>query len=210
MKKVFSIISVIVFASFFSSCLEQCEIDDTADITIQNNTEKSLWFDVREFSYTTNEVRSISAGSSTKYTVPSGSVSIFASETSSTSGFVNVGSITLLQCSEDSFVTATQSCALFDKTDIKVINNAGFTIRIDVWLTGVGFLGEHYVGHGQSYTYQNVSASNAEFWAHNGSYWTWSDQTYNLTACQEFTFTWGSAKLEAAIPADKDLYRPIQ
>jgi hypothetical protein len=92
---------------------------------------------------------------------------------------------TFLSCSDD-----IKDCEKKNTTHIEVVNASGSAITVKVWIENVGFTEEQQVVNGASYVFYNVSATSAELWIDMGTHWYWSD-TYILTACEMFTFTWG-------------------
>lgn len=205
MKKLVSIIAMLTIVAFFNSCKEKCEKDKTGDITVTNNTETTLWFDVTDDTGNTNENRQLATGSSTTYTMSPGSIIIWASFTNNNSEFINIEDMELLQCATENYATEPETCSIFYLTNVMVVNNTGVTRTVKVEVTDFNYLGEQIeyfldeqtIVNGASYTYTNVPAISAVFWIKDGSDWYYIDSSYTLNACQLFTFTWDASKINA-------------
>ncbi len=195
MRKLFVVFFAVAVAASFTSCKEQCEKDNTGEITVENKTERALWFDVRSGS-STNEIKKIEAGSSATYTMTPATLKVVASLDNEE--FIEIGTKTLAQCGKETFTTGTQACSIFEVTDVTVNNNTGYSGTIDVYVYGgVGYLGEVYLSNGQSHTYTDVpiGSGSIDFEITIAGTWFWSN-IYSFSACTPFTFTWNAKKLD--------------
>lgn len=208
MKKLLIFIVTAALAFSFTSCLEECEKNKTGDITVTNNTNADLWFDVTGDDGMTTENRMLKSGEYTTYTISAGTAKIWASFTSLNDEFQLVDTRSLVQCDNISYVTPSQTCALFQYTDITVKNETGYGLYFDVWIydethTDDGYyLGEEYIADGSEYTYYDVYIGDgwANFEYYVNDTWYMTDKDYEINACTPFTFKWTSEKsIEAKV-----------
>lgn len=202
MKKQLIFIVTAALAFSFTSCTEECEKNKTGDVTVTNNTNVDLWFDVTGDDGMTTENRMLKSGGNTTYTISAGTVKIWASFSSLNDDFQMVDTRSLGQCDNISYVTPSQTCALFQYTDITVKNETGYGLYFDVWIydethTDDGYyLGEVFIETGEQYTYANVAVgdgwANFEYYANDT--WYMTDNDYEINACTPFTFTWTAEK----------------
>ena len=134
MKKLLIFIVTAALAISFTSCTEECEKNKTADVIITNNTNVDLWFDVTGDDGMTTENRMLKSGENTTYTISAGTAKIWASFTNVNDDFQLVDTRSLVQCDNISYVTPSQTCALFQYTDITVKNETGYGLYFDVWI----------------------------------------------------------------------------
>ncbi len=212
MKKLFSILVVAVVVFSFSSCTEDCEKNNTGEVEIYNRTETNLYFDVTGSNEATYEQREVVAASSTRYKeVPAGEIKILGSFTNEKKDFIVLDNRILKQCGSESYTTATESCQLFNVSDITVNNYDDYPWVIDVFVStdahGNGFyLGEKHLASGQNHTYKNVDvgfgliAFGIYLGAGIGWYW---DGWYVFKVCEPVTYTWTYKKSDGVASADK-------
>ncbi len=212
MKKLFSIVVVVVVAFSFASCTEDCEKNNTGEVEIYNRTEANLYFDVTGTNEVTFEQREVAAASSTRYkAIPAGEIKILGSFTNVKKDFVVLDNRILKQCGSESYTTVTESCQLFKVSDITVNNYDDYPWVIDVFVTtnahGDGFyLGEKYLTSGQSHTYKNVDvgfgliALGINLGGGIGWYW---DGWYIFEVCKPFTYTWTYKKSAGVASVEK-------
>lgn len=193
-----------------TSCLEQCEIDKAGEVTITNDTGVNLWFDVTGEDGSTNENRLVAAGASTTYTMPEGTVKVWASLTSNNEDFWLVNTQSLAKCGMVTFQTPTQLCALFNVTTVEMVNNTGYLIYVDI-RQGEYFYGETFLSYNESVTYQNVWAGAtidigiripgvADAW-----YW----DTKTITSCTPASWTWNYESAKELMMKSQGVEEPI-
>jgi ribosomal protein L37E len=188
MKNLFLSFLTVALIPFFS-CKEKCEKENTSDITITNNTKTSLWFDVTNSGGRIYDIRQVPSGTSTKYTIPPKDVIVWGSYNSNRANFIPLDSMTLIQCGSESYATESQSCAIFNLTNVTMVNKTGRLITINVFVLGYdSFLGEHYLGNGESFTYFNVPATAVYFWIKFSTSWYSTTSYFPLNTCKLFTF----------------------
>lgn len=75
-----------------------------------------------------------------------------------------------------------------------VKNNTSTRIVVDVTEGSSEYNNERWVSIGNSTTYNKVNAGNITIWAsRSGDQHTWYKDSYNLSACEEYTYTWYDA-----------------
>lgn len=182
--------------------IEQCDINQTGQVIIANKTGEDLWFDVTGDDGMTTENRMLKSGEYTTYTISAGTAKIWASYTNINDDFQLVETSDLAQCDILNYVTPSQTCALFQYTDITVKNETGYGLYFDVWIydethTDDGYyLGEVFIETGEQYTYANIAIGDgwANFEYYVNDTWYMTDDDYEINACTPFTFTWTSEK----------------
>ena len=187
--------------------MEECEKNKTGDVIITNNTNETIWFDVTAEDGVTTENRSLTSGASTTYTVAAGTIKIWASFTNVNDDFQLIETRNLVQCETIDYQSPSQSCGLFQFTDITVVNNVGVGLYFDVWIydetqTDEGYyLGEQYISNGSEYTYYDVNIGDgwANFEYQYNDTWYASNDDYEINACTPFTFTWNAKKSDEKV-----------
>lgn len=207
MKKLLIFLVAASLAFSFTSCMEECEKDKTADVIITNNTGEDLWFDVTGDDNQTTENRFIQKGASSTYTIPAGNVKVWASHVNDNNEFFLIESKTLAQCETDNY-SAPQLCTIFpNTTHITIKNQIGIDTEFDVWIydenetSGGFYLGEVLIASGEQYTYANIPIgdgwANFEF-LYEGD-WYASTDDYEINACTPFEFTWNAKKSDEKV-----------
>ena len=159
MKKITTVLVIISMVISFFACKEQCEKDNTGELTIVNKTERAIWFDVTEGS-STNENRLVQSGAKTTYTMPNTKVKIWASHTNVDSMFFMVKTQVVARCEEIVYETSAQACKLTQSIDtVTITNNTGFdgVINLQVQNGYPEFQGEVTLANGASHSYYNVN-----------------------------------------------------
>ena len=208
MRKLFLFAAALVMASIYSCEIappevKECEENNTGDVTITNNTDMSLYFDVTGEDGNTTENRLIESGKSTTYTIPAGTVKIWASRTNENDDFVLVNTQYLAQCDEIDYQSPSETCELFNVTDVKIINNTGEIIWVDIKQGDYSY-GKimMYINDHDYYFDVDVSEKISIGATFNDNDWKWhSDVT--LTACRQLNFTWNANKFQEAKEASK-------
>ncbi len=157
MKKIVSMLVFVVLILGLNSCKEQCEKDNTGEITIVNNSEQALWFDVTEGS-STNENRLVEAGATTTYTMPNIKVKVWASFTNEDAKFVKLKEMGVARCEEVKYNTFSKACLFMQSVDtITIVNNTGQSAQFNLWVNGgPGFQGEVSLSSAQTHSWRNV------------------------------------------------------
>lgn len=204
MKKLLIFLVATSLAFSMTSCMEECEKNKTGDVTVTNNTDETLWFDVTGDDGATTENRSLTPGASTTYSVPAGTIKVWASYNNVNDEFQLVETKTLTQCETITYQTPSQACELFNITDITVVNNVGIELSFDVWIydenmeDGGYYLGEQVIPADHQYTYLDVwigdGWANFEYLNPGDDTWYASNDDYEVNACTPFTFTWNAGK----------------
>jgi hypothetical protein len=79
---------------------------------------------------------------------------------------------------------------------VKIYNNLGITIRVDIWsayIPGDGFLGERTISDGSSTLYDNVPAGSIEIWEEDANS-AWGYWTESVSECETVEFEIYSVK----------------
>jgi hypothetical protein len=204
MKKLVS--SIVIVAALFclNSCKELCEKNNTGDLTIFNNTSIPVVFDI-EASGATFDYRTVPAGGSTTYTIPSGYVTVNAAMNTS-SDFYEVAYIKLARCAEETYSSPTQICSMFDLTQVTIINNTSWNLYFKLWISGVGDLNQVFIYSGSSYTYTNVPVGNGSATCdvyYEGS-WLWGN-FFTVEVCGTHSCEWEDKKVIEVSESQQEL-----
>jgi len=73
---------------------------------------------------------------------------------------------------------------------VKIYNNLGITITVDIWsasIPGDGFLGERTISDGSSTLYDNVPAGSIEIWEEDANS-PWGYWTESVNECETIEF----------------------
>jgi hypothetical protein len=197
MKKLLMLfVAVSVMASFTSCKEDACKTNNTGDVIVTNNTSETLWFDVTGDDGLTTENRSLAPGSSTTYTITAGNAKIWASYTNNNADFMLVHIQSLAQCAVIDFQSAVQACALFNVTDVEVINNTGYNIYVNIRQDGDLF-DQITLNNNEYVIYGNIWAgSKIDFGIYIPSImdnWFWENNVV-ITACETYELTWTYSK----------------
>lgn len=210
MKKLFVFLTAIAVIASLTSCLEQCEIDKAGEVTITNDTGVNLWFDVTGEDGSTNENRFVAAGASTTYTMPEGTVKVWASLTSNNEDFWLVNTQSLAKCGTVTFQTPTHLCALFNVTTVEMVNNTGYVVFVDI-RQGEFLYGQTYLDKNESVTYQNVWAGATIDIGIRIPYvadaWYWDTKT--ITSCTPASWTWNPYSAKELMMKSQGVEEPI-
>jgi len=194
--------TAIVMANFTSCKDEPCKKNNTGDVIITNNTEATLWFDVTGDDRATTENRLLESGASTTYTMPAETIKVWTSYTESNEDFILIHTQALPQCEIIDYRTPSQTCELFQTTDITIVNETGDNLYFGVWIydetqeNGGFFLEDQYIANGDEYTHYDVYIGDgwASFEYKFEDTWYSTDDDYEINACTPFTFTWTAKK----------------
>ena len=192
-----------------TSCLEQCEIDKVGEVIVTNNTDTDLWIDVTGEDGSTNENRLVTVGTSTTYSMPEGTVKIWASLTSNNEDFWLVNTQSLAKCGTVDFQTPSQTCALFNTTVVEMVNLTGYYVWVDI-RQGEFLYGALNLDPNQTATYYNVWAgAPIEIGIRIPAIvdtWTWD--TKNISACTPASWDWTYGKAKSLIEESQGVEKP--
>lgn len=208
MKKIYALLTALLFASslFFVSCVDEeaCEEDNTGTVMIVNNTGEYWVFDVtykRDGSdwVTNEEIGLFDGGSYTWKDVGAGEVAIWASD------FLNPWeidkTITLGTC-EDYVYNVTKECELFNFAHVTVTNSSGDWMYVTVEDED-GLENYSYIANGSSADFypEYGQIRFAYKWSYGDS-WSYSQNWYSVSECEDFDFKWTKKKASDAVSGD--------
>ncbi len=200
MKRLFLILLTSIIAVSLNSCgekeKEECEINNTGEIKITNNTDIDLWFDVTPLgAEEENQNRKVVSGGSTTYTMTAEDVEIWVSEEDDNELFEVIAERKVYQCS---MVTYTlEECDYYQDGEVTVYNEADFDVPTRIYVEDLGFYPNqdgYTIPIGESHVFY-VPAGTIYFDYHNGNEWVEGQESYELSVCGTFDFTWGSGKM---------------
>lgn len=220
MKRVFIFLTAAALVISFASCKEACERNQTGDVTVTNNTDVALWFDVAEVGDEyENENRMLNPGTSTTYAMPDGSVNIWVSETNVTADFEKFDILNVSQCETTSY--SLEECAWYAEGDVTISNSASSVMRAALMVAGTGcnycdgdgcilcddaWISEFIdIAVGYSVTWEMVPARYMGFWIiYEGNH---TGPDYTLESCEhwEYSFTGSAKKNMSAMELPKNL-----
>ena len=198
MKRFFVLLAATVILMFsFTSCLEDCEINKTGEVTVTNNTGETVWFDVTNQSGDTNENRQLAHGASSTYTVDAGSARVWVSETNNNVDFWHVANVNVEQCGNASY--NLEDCVYFNDGTVEIFNSTGYYIEVAISPAGSNTVYDDIVEleDGDSVVFYYIPAEEIRLWI-NIPYITdgWSWEPYTLKACEYLEWEWTYSKYQ--------------
>jgi hypothetical protein len=89
---------------------------------------------------------------------------------------------------------STPDCEKNDYGTVIVKNNTSTKIVVDVTEGSSEYNNERWISVGSSTTYNKIDAGNITVWAsRTGDQYSWYKDSHNLSACEEYTYTWYDA-----------------
>ncbi|MFP4557704.1 MAG: hypothetical protein ACLFNU_12620, partial [Bacteroidales bacterium] len=205
MKRVLLFLTAAALVASFTSCMEQCEIDDSGEVRVTNNTDVALWFDVTEANDDyENENRNVSSGSSTTYTMPEGRVNIWVAEENDNEMFEIYETLDVTQCETTSY--SLEECVWYHEGTVEVTNNTGYDAEVLIWQAADdgSYYGDGYyisdaveVADGESVLWEMMKADVEMklYFKYIGESWVY--ETYTLDVCEDLEWEWTAKKMKS-------------
>jgi len=210
MKRVLLFLTAVALVASFTSCMEQCEIDETGEVRVTNNTDVALWFDVTEANDDyENENRNVSSNASTTYTMPEGSVDVWVSETNDNAEFVKFETLDVTQCESTSYTL--EECVWYNEGTVEVTNATGYTGEVIIWQAADdgSYFGDGYwmsetieLADGESVLWDMMKAGVEMrlYFRYIGESWVY--EYYTLETCEDLEWEWTASKMKGVKNGD--------